>query len=131
MAEDTSFKERRAVTIERESVDYKGAEYMQNHIGDIYEGHIDGMNNRGMFVELENGLSGLLKFEDFSDYFVLDEQGISAFSRRRGLRFVVSDKVKVQVVDANPKKGEITLRLVESYRRRENPHLLRRHSRRR
>lgn len=131
LAEDTSFKERRAVTIERESVDYKGAEYMQNHIGDIYEGHIDGMNNRGMFVELENGLSGLLKFEDFSDYFVLDEQGISAFSRRRGLRFVVSDKVKVQVVDANPKKGEITLRLVESYRRRENPHLLRRHSRRR
>lgn len=77
---------------------------MQSHIGDIYEGHIDGMNNRGMFVELENGLSGLLKFEDFSDYFVLDEQGISAFSRRRGLRFVVSDKVKVQVVDANPKK---------------------------
>ena len=88
---------------------------MQSHIGDIYEGHIDDMNNRGMFVELENGLSGLLKFEDFSDYFVLDDQGISAFSRRRGLRFVVSDKVKVQVVDANPKKGEITLRLVESY----------------
>ena len=103
---------------------------MQNHIGDIFSGHIDGMNNRGMYVELENGLSGLLRFEEFSDYFVIDEQGVSAFSRRRGLRFVVGDKVKVQVIEANPQKGEIYLHLTESYRKRENPHLLRRHSRR-
>lgn len=130
LADDTSFKERRAVAIERESVDFKGAEYMQNHIGDIFSGHIDGMNNRGMYVELENGLSGLLRFEEFSDYFVIDEQGVSAFSRRRGLRFVVGDKVKVQVIEANPQKGEIYLHLTESYRKRENPHLLRRHSRR-
>lgn len=130
LAEDTSFKERRAVAIERESVDQKGAEYMEGHIGDTFEGYIDGMNNRGMYVSLDMGLSGILKFEDFNDYFTIDEYAISAFSRRRGMRFVLGERVKVQVVDVNPKKGEIHLVLLESMNKRKNPQMLRRHGRR-
>lgn len=114
LAEDTSIKERRAITIEREVVDIKGAEYMQNHIGESFVGYIDGMNNRGMFVELENGLSGLIKFESLNDYYLLDEHSQTAFARHKGTRFVLGEKVKVLIKEATKSKGEITLELLDS-----------------
>lgn len=113
LAEDTSIKERRAITIEREVVDIKGAEYMQNHIGEAFVGYIDGMNNRGMFVELENGLSGLIKFESLNDYYLLDEHSQTAFARHKGTRFVLGEKVKVLIKEATKAKGEITLELLD------------------
>lgn len=114
LGEDTSIKERRAITIEREVVDIKGAEYMENHIGESFEGYIDGMNNRGMFVELNNGLSGLIKFESLNDYYFLDEHSQTAFARHKGTRFVLGEKVKVLIKEASKAKGEITLELLDS-----------------
>ena len=113
-SEDTSIKERRAITIEREVVDIKGAEYMENHLGETFEGYIDGMNNRGMFVELDNGLSGLIKFESLNDYFRLDSHSQTAFARHKGTRFVLGEKVNVMVIEANKNKGEIVLELLDS-----------------
>ncbi len=131
LAEDTSYKERRAVTIERASVDIKGAEYMENHLGTMMSGYIDGMSNKGMYIALENGLSGILKFADFHDYFTIDEYGQSAFSRRRGVRFILGEKVKVMVSSVDKKNGEIILELIEKSRYRANPQQLRIHKRRR
>ncbi len=129
LAEDTSYKERRAVAIERSSVDIKGAEYMENHLGMVLNGYIDGMNNRAMYVALENGLSGILKFSDFHEYFTIDENGQSSFSRRRGIRFILGEKVKVMVASVDKMKGEIVLELIEKSRYRPNPQHLRLHRR--
>lgn len=108
-AEETSLKERRAIAIERECIDHKGAEYMENHLGEEMEGYIEGMNTTGLFVQLDNGLSGCLKFEDFHDYFYLDEHNHTAFSRRKGLRFLLGERVKVIIIEADKNKGQITL----------------------
>lgn len=116
IAEDTSSKERRAISIERKSIDIKGAEYMENHLGAVYHGYIEGMNNKGMFVELDNGLSGVLKFNDFSDYFSIDEHGQVAYSRRKGIRFVLGEKVNVIVAKVNKMQGEIVLNLLDDKR---------------
>ena len=114
LAEDTSIKERRAITIEREVVDLKGAEYMQNHLGEEFEGYIDGMSNKGLFVELDNGLSGLITFESLNDFFRLDTYSQTAFARHKGTRFVLGEKVKVMVVEASKGNRTITLELLDS-----------------
>lgn len=108
-AEETSIKERRAITIERECIDHKGAEYMENHLGEEMEGYIEGMNTTGLFVQLDNGLSGCLRFEDFHDYFYLDEHNHTAFSKRKGMRFLLGERVKVIIAEADKNKGQITL----------------------
>lgn len=109
IAESTSAKERRAIAIEREVINMKGAEYMQKHIGEEMDGLISGMNNGGMFVALENGLSGAIKFESLNDYFFIDEKGQNAFGRRKKQKYSLGDKVRVIITEANKTKGQITL----------------------
>ncbi|MCF0117859.1 MAG: ribonuclease R [Bacilli bacterium] len=112
LGEDTSNKERRATSIERDCIDMKGAEYMSNHIGEEYVGFINGMSNQGLFVELPNGLSGCLRFDDMNDYFSIDEHSYQAFGKRSHARFCMGDKVKVIVAKTDKQKGTITLDLV-------------------
>ena len=95
-------------------MDLKGAEYMQNHLGEEFEGYIDGMSNKGLFVELDNGLSGLITFESLNDFFRLDAYSQTAFARHKGTRFVLGEKVKVMVVEASKGNRTITLELLDS-----------------
>ena len=48
-----------AVQIERKAEDYYKAEYARRHLGECYEGIISGVTQRGIFVELENGVEAL------------------------------------------------------------------------
>ena len=62
--------------VERDSVDIKKAEYMQNKIGEEYEGIVSSITQFGMFVELENTVEGLIRFEDMgNEEFVQFSQG--------------------------------------------------------
>ena len=53
--------------MERDSIDIKKAEYMSNKIGEEYEGIISGVTQFGVFVELENTVEGLIRFENLGD----------------------------------------------------------------
>lgn len=121
-AEETSIKERRAIAIERECIDHKGAEYMEQHLGEEMEGYIEGMNTMGLFVQLDNGLTGCLRFDDFHDYFYLDEHNHIAFSKRKGMRFLLGERVKVIIAQADKNKGQITLEYAsDNYMKRPAP----------
>jgi ribonuclease R len=60
VAEHSSLKERASVECEREVEDMKMAEYMEDHIGEQFEGMISTVTNFGMFVELDNLIEGLV-----------------------------------------------------------------------
>ncbi len=117
LAENTSMKERRAITVERESTDMKCAEYMQKYIGAEFVGYITGMNNSGLFVELENGVSGKVSFEAMSDYYFVDDRAFHAYGQRKGKRYSLGDKVEVIVSDTNKDVGEVYLQIKNEKRR--------------
>lgn len=111
LGEDTSTKERRAVTIERKVNDVKAAEYMESFIGTTFKGQIDGITKQGLFLTLTNGVSGLLKFELLADYFVLDDAHISAYGKRSKKRFMLGDQLSVIILSVNKEQGNIDLGL--------------------
>lgn len=112
LAEDTSFKERRALNIERSVDDLLSAKYMSSKIGEQFEGIIDGMSNNGMFIELTNGISGFVPYESLSDdYYVYDEKYMKVYGKRRGARFNLGDKAIVKVLSVDVSKSQITFTL--------------------
>jgi len=75
-AKQASEREKIAKKVERDSIDLKKAEYMQDKIGEIYEGMVSSVTAFGMFVELENTVEGLVRFEDLGEdeYFIYDDE---------------------------------------------------------
>ena len=74
-SQTSSEREKIAQKVEREAIAIKKAEYMQNKIGKEYEGIVSGITAFGMFVELENTVEGLIKFEDLgNEYFIYNDE---------------------------------------------------------
>ena len=109
IADNTSMKERRAITVEREATDIKCAEYMRKFIGMEFKGYISGMTSSGLFVELDNGVSGKISFESMSDYYVLDKNSFHVYGRRKGKRYSLGNRLTVVVESTNKDAGEIIL----------------------
>lgn len=113
ICENSSIKERRALSIEREVNDLESAKYMKDKVGNIYSGMINGMNTNGMFVELNNGINGFIDFETLDDdFYVFEERVMSAFGRRTNRRYQLGDKVKVMVVMVDVESYQINFLLI-------------------
>ena len=112
ISENTSVKERRAITIERECNDIKGAEYMEQFIGQTFTGYIDGITNNGLYFELENGLSGSLRFEDMDDYYIVNEAAFYAVGRRTNKKFFLGDKITATLIKCDKYSGTSTFALI-------------------
>ena len=70
----SSEREKVATKAERDSEDMKKAEFMQDKIGQEYEGIVSSVTQFGIFVELENTVEGLIRFENLgNEYFIYDE----------------------------------------------------------
>jgi len=101
-ADSSSEREKIAQKVERDSVDIKMAEYMQDKIGEEYEGIVSSITSFGMFVELENTVEGLIRFDDLGDeYFIYDEERKTLTGQRTSKHYRVGDKVKIKVKNAN------------------------------
>lgn len=101
-AEQSSEREKIAQKVERDSVDIKMAEYMQDRIGEEYEGMVSSVTSFGMFVELENTVEGLVRFENLGDeYFIYDENRKTLVGEKTKITYKIGDKVKIKVIDAN------------------------------
>ena len=73
IAKQCSATERRAEEAEREAIDMKSAEYMQQHIDEEFEGIISSLTKFGIFVQLDNTIEGLVQFQSMiDDYYVFD-----------------------------------------------------------
>lgn len=101
-AEKSSEKEKNAQKAERESIDLKKAEYMENKIGEVYEGIISGVTQFGLFVELENTVEGLIKFENLgNEYFIYDDIHKQLIGEHTNTVYKMGDKITIQVIEAN------------------------------
>jgi ribonuclease R len=113
LAEKASIHERRAVTIEREVDDMKMAEYMEQYIGEEFEGMINSITNFGFFVELENTIDGLVHITDLTDdFYFFDEVNMQYIGRRTGKKFKMSDTIKVRVKAASKADKTIDFEIV-------------------
>lgn len=113
-AENCSERERTATKVEREAEDIKKAEYMENKIGEEYEGIISSITNFGIFVELENTIEGLIRYETLGDeYFIYNEERREAIGEHSNKIYKIGNKVKIRVADANKALRRIDFEIVE------------------
>ncbi len=110
-----SAMERRAQKAERDSIKYKLAEYMTQHIGEEFVGHISGMIDRGVFVKIEsNHAEGMVGFDSMSEKYALDNARMTATAVRSGDILKMGDEVRVRILDADPSKRQIEMMIIES-----------------
>lgn len=114
IADHSSLQERRAMEAERDSVELKKIEYMQDKVGEEFEGLVSGITSFGFFVELENTVEGLVHVEDLKDDYYHIRQDIHALvGERTNKRYRLGDEVKVKVNRVDPEEREIDFILVD------------------
>jgi ribonuclease R len=99
IAEDCSYTERRAADAERELMDWKKARFMEQHLGDEFDGIIVSVTRFGFFVELvELFVEGLVPLETLTgDRYTWRESQRAIVGDRHKRRFQVGDRIRVQV----------------------------------
>ena len=114
-AQRASDCEQNATKAERESEAMKMAEYMEQKIGEEYEGIVSSITNFGMFVELENTVEGLVRFENMKDdYYIYDEIRKTLIGKDSKKTYKLGDKVKIRVIYADKSTRKIDFELVEA-----------------
>ncbi|WP_045518076.1 ribonuclease R [Neobacillus niacini] len=113
IAQHSSKMERRAVDAERETDELKKAEYMEDKIGEEYDGIISSVTNFGMFVELPNTIEGLVHVSYLTDdYYRFDERHFAMIGERTGNVFRIGDEITVRVVKVNKDERSIDFEIV-------------------
>ena len=113
-AEASSEREKVATKVERDSEDLKKAEYMENKIGEEYEGIVSSVTQFGIFVELENTVEGLIRFENLgNEYFIYDEERKMLIGEKTNKTYKIGDKVNIRVISANKMLRQIDFEIIE------------------
>jgi len=112
-SQTSSEREKIAQKVEREAIAIKKAEYMQNKIGKEYEGIVSGITAFGMFVELENTVEGLIKFEDLgNEYFIYNDENKTLIGENSKKVYKIGDKIKIKVIYANKQLRRINFKAI-------------------
>lgn len=112
--EHCSIREQEAQNCERDVDKMKKAEYMMDHIGEVYDGIISGVQEFGFFVELENTIEGLVKTESIKgDYYVFDNDLMALIGKKSKKKYSFGDKVKVKVTRADKDRSEIDFEIYD------------------
>lgn len=102
IALNSSIRERAAADAERETVDLKKVEYMEDYIGEKFAGFISGVTAFGFFVELENGIEGLVHVSSMDDdYYQYVEEQYALIGERTRKVFQLGEKVEIYVNKVN------------------------------
>lgn len=114
VAMQSSKMERRADEAERETVKLKKAEYMKEHLGEIYEGVISGVTNYGIYVELDNTVEGMVHVNSMrNDYYYFDEIHYELVGQDSGVKYKLGERVLVQVKRVDMVSKTIDFRLID------------------
>jgi len=112
-AETASQTERKAQEMEREVEKMKKAQYMQGHIGEIYDGVISGVANFGLYVELANTIEGMVRLDSLKDDFYDYEEGkYRVIGRQTRKIYGLGDPVQIVVLGASPEERTIDFAMV-------------------
>ena len=113
MLEDLCFRasEREVIAAEAEraSIKYKMVEFMKERIGEEFEGHISGLTEWGIYVELdETHIEGMSFLRDIDgDFFQFDEPNYQIIGRSTGRRMTLGDAVRIRVKRADLQKRQL------------------------
>ena len=115
VAEHTSKRERVAMEAERDVVEMKKLQYMQQHLGEEFDGYIAGVTGFGFFVELDElFVEGLVHISSLADdMYNFAEKKHSLIGRRTARVFRIGDKARIKVVSVSPATRRIEFVLVE------------------
>ncbi len=120
IAKQSSERERRAIEIERETLDLKATEFMQRFIDQQFDGVIESVTNFGFFVELDNGVDGLVRAADLrGDYYNFVESEFALIGQSTGKSYHIGDSVRVKLISANIKLRQLTFELVSNVANRD------------
>ncbi|MDO4758050.1 MAG: RNB domain-containing ribonuclease, partial [Rikenellaceae bacterium] len=110
-----------AADAERASIKYKMVEFMQDHLGEEFVGHISGMSEWGVYVELEDThIEGMSYLRDIQgDFFRFDQELFELRGERSGIRLTLGDEMRVKVVRADLQKRQLDFEVL-SYRKIRN-----------
>ena len=111
-AESSSEREKIAQKVERDAEDIKKAEYMKDKVGEIYEGVVSSVTPFGMFVELDNTVEGLIRFENMgNEYFIYDDERKTLVGEKSKTMYKIGDSVKIEVIGADKITRKIDFKL--------------------
>ena len=99
MCVHASEMEKQAEEMERQSIKYKQAEYLQDKIGQVFEGLVSGVSKWGLFVELKgNKCEGLVRYENLpGDIYYLDDDNFRVIGQDTGRVIQLGDEVRIRV----------------------------------
>lgn len=107
-AKHCSKQERVAEDAERDTDALKKVEFMEDKVGQIYEGIISGVTNWGIYVELPNTIEGMVALSQMDDdYYEFDEKKMLVFGKRTKKSYRLGDKVLVSVAKVDRMMGTI------------------------
>ena len=108
-----SSQEKKAADAERESVKYKQVEWMKSRVGEVFDGVITGMIERGMFIQISRvKAEGMIAFNALPERYILDDNQLTARSRS-GKDFRIGQKVSVRVLEVDMSSRQIELELMD------------------
>lgn len=114
IAQHSSEREVAAVDAERDVLDMKMAEYMEDHIGEEYDGIINTITNFGFFVELPNLVEGLVHVQTLKgDYFTYVPDLLAMIGKSTKKTYRLGDKVRVKCVAASKETSMVDFELVK------------------
>ena len=105
-----------AAEAERSSIKYKLVEFMQDKVGYTFGGHVSGLTEWGMYVEVEpTMIEGMVPLRDIrSDYFEFDADHYRLVGRRSGIVYNLGDPVRIRVKKTNLEQKLLDYELIET-----------------
>jgi len=111
-----SEREQVATEAERSSIKYKLCEFMEDKVGQVFDGTVSGLTEWGMYVEIEpSKVEGMVPLRTIrSDYFAFDEETYTLNGKSTHRRYTLGSKVRIRVVRSSVERKLIDYELVET-----------------
>ena len=106
-SKQSSEREVIAMQIERKAEDCYKAEYARRHLGECYEGTISGVTQRGLFIELDNGVEGFVPASSLTPSGTSLTEGVRLTAPASGKTWSLGDKMMITIVRADVNLGKI------------------------
>lgn len=111
-AKQSSEREVRAVNGERDTEKCYAAEYMTAHIGECYDGVVEGVTAKGIFVSIPCGIEGFVNLSRLENAFFEYNGTTTTIDKRSGISYSIGDSVRIKVTAATVALGTIDYELV-------------------
>lgn len=116
VCQDSSRREIEAADAERASIKYKQVEYMQDKVGQVFEGIVNGIADWGIYVEEpETKAEGLIRLKDLpNDFYVVDSKNYKVVGEKTKREFKLGDPITVKLVSADLENKQLNFEIVNT-----------------